>query len=91
MKIFYERKVTGYLWHIAILAVLIGLAQAVPASDVPDGPTTMVVSAKPSNQIMAIRNYAEFDNCRADREFIISLLERFGVDVWVTCTPVGME
>lgn len=80
-----------YKWNLWLIAVLMIIGIAHDARAVDPRPTTMVISTIPSNYVMAVRQYADFDNCRADREFIISLLERFGTDIWVTCTPLGME
>ena len=80
-----------YKWNLVIIGILmvIGVAHDARASD--PGPSDLIVSRKPSNEIIAIRRYTDWDYCRADRQFIIYIAERLGQEVWVTCTPLGME
>lgn len=54
-------------------------------------PTEMIVSNRPDNRILMIRNYDDFDRCRDDRLFVIELAARLKQPIWVTCTPMGMK
>lgn len=54
-------------------------------------PTEMVISYRPSNEILMTRNFEDFDHCRDDRLYIIALAKTLGTPVWVTCGKLVFE
>ncbi len=54
-------------------------------------PTQMIVSTKPDNQIIMLRNYDDLWHCRTDMMVLAELADILDRPVWVTCTPMGME